>query len=196
MKSVGILLFDEVEVLDFAGPFEVFSVTGRRSGDTPFQVFTVAQHAHAISARNQLIVTPTYSFVDAPPIHILVVPGGYGTRRVMHDESTLDWVRSRAHAAELVLSVCTGALILGKAGLLDGMPATTHHLAVDELKAAAPLARVDGSRRLIDNGKIVVAAGVSSGIDAAFHVVARLLGDKMAQETARYIEYPLAVAAM
>jgi transcriptional regulator GlxA family with amidase domain len=195
MKSVGILLFDDVEVLDFAGPFEVFSVTGRRDGSNPFDVFTVAQNASPISARNRLVVTPTHGFADAPPIDILVVPGGYGTRRVMKEESTLQWVRSRAATAEVVLSICTGALILGRAGLLDGLPATTHHLALDELRAAAPAALVDGTRRLIDNGKYVVAAGVSSGIDAAFYVVGRLLGESAAHETARYIEYPL-VAVM
>ncbi|MGH7461506.1 MAG: DJ-1/PfpI family protein [Longimicrobiales bacterium] len=194
-RSVGILLFDEVEVLDFAGPFEVFSVAGRRDGSHPFDVWTVGQHERGIDARNKLVVLPTHSFSSAPPADVLVIPGGYGTRREMLNEKVLDWVRSAAQHAEIVLSVCTGALILGKAGLLDGLAVTTHHGALDELKAAAPTAQVQGDRRVIDNGKFVLAAGVSSGIDASFHVVSRLLGAAVAEETARYIEYPLLVPA-
>ncbi|MGH7467065.1 MAG: DJ-1/PfpI family protein [Longimicrobiales bacterium] len=191
MRSVGVLLFDEVEVLDFAGPFEVFSVAGRRDGSQPFNVFTVAEHARPINARNQLVVTPTHSFADAPAIDVLVVPGGFGTRREMHNQILLNWVTDRARDAELVLSVCTGALILGRTGLLDSLPVTTHHRALKELEIAAPAALIQGDRRVIDNGKFVIAAGVSSGIDASFHVLARLLGQEAARETARYIEYPL-----
>jgi transcriptional regulator GlxA family with amidase domain len=191
-RSVAVVLFDDVEVLDFAGPFEVFSVTGRRDGSNPFDVFTVAETVRPIAARNQLIVTPKYGFADCPRADVLVVPGGFGTRREMNNPVMLDFVKTRAAECEVLLSVCTGALILGRAGLLDGLPATTHHGAVDLLKEVAPAALVDGDRRVIDNGKIVVAAGVSSGIDAAFHVVAKLLGPAVAEETAHYIEYPLA----
>lgn len=190
MKTVGIFLFDDVEVLDFAGPFEVFSVTGRRDNSNPFDVFTFAEKSGPIAARNQLIVTPKYSFADAPRMDILVVPGGFGARREMLNQKVLDCIKAKAAQAEIVLSVCTGALILGRAGLLDGLPATTHHAAVELLKQVAPAALVQGDRRVIDNGKFVVAAGVSSGIDAAFHVVSRLLGDAIARETANYIEYP------
>jgi transcriptional regulator GlxA family with amidase domain len=109
----------------------------------------------------------------------------------MLNQKVLDFVRDRAHTAEITLSICTGALILGRAGLLDGIRATTHHGAVEELRLAAPGAYVHAHERVIDNGKTVVAAGVSSGIDASFHVVARLLGREVAAETARYIEYPL-----
>ena len=191
MRTVAILLFDDVEVLDFTGPFEVFSVTGRRDGSNPFDVFTVSQDGNAVVARNNLIVTPKHSFADCPRADILVIPGGYGTRREMLNEKVLDFVRDRAQRAEILLSICTGALILGRAGLLDGIRATTHHGAVEELRLAAPNAHVQAHERVIDNGKTVVAAGVSSGIDASFHVVARLLGREVAAETARYIEYPL-----
>jgi transcriptional regulator GlxA family with amidase domain len=190
-RTVGILLFDDVEVLDFAGPFEVFGVAGRRNGSDPFTVVTVSEKPGPISARNNLLVTPTHRFSDCPPLDVLVVPGGYGTRREMLNQKVLDFVTERASKAEIVLSICTGALILGRAGLLDGLPATTHHGAVDLLKEIAPKALVQGDRRVIDNGKIVVAAGVSAGIDAAFQVVARLLGRAAAEETAHYIEYPL-----
>ena len=194
--SVGIFLFDDVEVLDFAGPFEVFSVTGRRSGSNPFEVFTIGQHGGPIQARNRLTVTPTFGFADAPPCDILVVPGGYGTRVEMQNEAVLGWMRERAAAARIVLSVCTGALILGRAGLLDGLAVTTHHGALEELRTAAPAAFLQGDRRVIDNGRFILAAGVSSGIDAAFYLVARLLGPEAAEETARYIEYPLSLPAL
>lgn len=190
-RTVGILIFDDVEVLDFAGPFEVFGVAGRRDGSDPFDVITVAEKSAPISARNRLVVTPSHSFADCPHLDVLVVPGGYGTRREMHNETVVDFVRQRAGEAEIVLSVCTGALILGRAGLLDGMPATTHHGAVELLKEVAPAADVQGDRRVIDNGRIVVAAGVASGIDAAFHVLTRLLSRAAAEETAHYMEYPV-----
>src|SRR5688500_11926251 len=117
-RSVGILLFDDVEVLDFAGPFEVFSVAGRRDNLDLFDVFTVSEKPGPIAARNRLIVTPTHSFATCPSIDVLVVPGGFGTRREMLNPAVLDWLRERVPAAEVVLSVCTGALLLGKAGFL------------------------------------------------------------------------------
>jgi transcriptional regulator GlxA family with amidase domain len=187
--NTAIVLFDEVEVLDFTGPFEVFSVTGRRQGLQPFTVYTVAEQRRPILARNRLSVNPGYGFADCPPTDILLVPGGFGTRREMRNPVMLEWVLSRAREAELVLSVCTGALILGAAGLLDGLPATTHHLAFDELRTVAPKADLRPYARVVDNGSIVLSSGVSAGIDMALHVVARLLGEDQARETASYMEY-------
>ncbi|MGQ0764723.1 MAG: DJ-1/PfpI family protein [Gemmatimonadota bacterium] len=187
-RSVAILLFDEVEVLDFAGPFEVFSVTGRRQGREPFMVSTVGASGDAIRARNGLTVVPRFSFDNCSRADILIVPGGYGTRREMKNPLLLDWVRSVAGDAELLLSVCTGALILGAAGLLDGQTATTHFMAFDELRTAAPRS-VIRDQRIVDNGRIVLSAGVSAGIDMSLHVVSRLLGADVAAETARYMEY-------
>jgi len=185
----AILLFDEVEVLDFAGPFEVFSVTGRRRKLEPFEVFTVAERAAPVHARNGLVVTPRYGFADCPPPDILIVPGGYGTRREMKNPMMLEWVTRTAPSCELVLSVCTGALVLGAAGLLDGLAATTHFMAFDELRAIAPRTAILEGRRVVDNGHVILSAGVSAGIDMALHVVARLLGQDVAAETARYMEY-------
>ncbi len=188
-RNVAILIFDEVEVLDFCGPFEVFSVTGRQRDQTPFSVYTVAQESRPVIARNQLSVNPRCTILDCDPPDILVVPGGWGTRREMNNSILIDWIKTTAARCEVVLSVCTGALLLAKAGLLDGLSATTHHDALDLLRAVAPKARVLDNHRVIDNGKVIVSAGVSAGIDAAFHVVTRLLGKEMAMETARYIEY-------
>jgi transcriptional regulator GlxA family with amidase domain len=188
MRNVAILLFDEVEVLDFAGPFELFSVTGRRDAERPFNVYTVAEKT-PITARNGLSINPAYLLETCPPPDIIVVPGGAGTRRAMQEAHILDWVRQMDSRTELTLSVCTGALILGKAGLLDGIPATTHYGAYDLLQETVPTAAVQRGVRYVDHGRIVTSAGVQAGMDMSLHVIARLLGQEAAEETARYIEY-------
>lgn len=189
-RAVGILIFPDVEVLDFCGPFEVFSVTGRQIAPGSFEVFTVAERAEPVLARNGLSVNPHYGFADAPRIDLLLVPGGQGTRPLLHDRGVLDWIAERNAQAELLLSVCTGALLLGKRGLLDGLQATTHHLSLDLLKQVAPGATVLDNRRVVDNGRVITSAGVAAGIDMSFHVVSRLLGRDTAEAAARYIEYP------
>jgi transcriptional regulator GlxA family with amidase domain len=188
-RNVAVLVFDEVEVLDFAGPFEVFTITGLRDGPAPFQVYTVAEKLDPVHARNHLTVIPRFSFGEAPPPDILVVPGGYGTRPLLERDAVLDWIRTTADRAELVLSVCTGSLLLAKAGLLEGLGATTHFSAFEELEELAPGTRVERGKRFVDNGKVITSAGVSAGIDMSFHVVGRLLGDETAREAARYMEY-------
>jgi len=189
MKNVAILIFDEVEVLDFCGPFEVFSVTGKRTGLDPFNVYTVAQTKGPVIARNNFSVNPSYTLSDCPEPNIILIPGGYGTRREMLNSVLIGWIRERAEKAELVLSVCTGALLLAKAGLLDGLSATTHHGAIELLKEVAPNTRVLESERVVDNGRIILSAGVSAGIDMSLYVVSKLLGEAQAEETARYMEY-------
>lgn len=189
-RNVAILIFDEVEVLDFCGPFEVFGVAGLRSGgERPFYVYTVAEKAGPISARNGLSVNPNFTFADAPQADILLVPGGQGTRREIQNETLLAWVREQAGRVELLLSVCTGALVLAKAGLLEGLSATTHFQAFDELAALAPTTTLCPDQRYVDNGRIVLSAGVSAGIDMALYIVGRLLGDEQANETARHMQY-------
>ena len=188
-RNVAILIFDEVEVLDFCGPFEVFAVTGARSEEKPFNVFTVAETTAAITARNGLSVNPKYSFADCPQADILLVPGGYGTRLLMHNPVVLDWIKAQAERAELVMSVCTGALLLAKAGLLEGLAATTHWAAMDLLRTAAPNTMIQPEQRFVDNGRVLLSAGISAGIDLSLHIVARLLGQDVAQETARWMEY-------
>jgi transcriptional regulator GlxA family with amidase domain len=188
-RNVGILIFDEVEVLDFCGPFEVFSVAAKVAAGA-FNVFTLAEKAGGISARNGLNVNPKYTFGDVPAIDVLLIPGGQGTRPLMHKPQVIEWIRQRAAAAELVLSVCTGALLLAKAGLLDGLSATTHHAALDLLRSVAPSTTVRDDVRYVDNGRVITSAGVAAGIDMSFYVVAKLLGRETAETTARYIEYP------
>lgn len=195
-RTVGILIFDDVEVLDFAGPFEVFSrtrlqggVESRRSEEgAPFDVFTVARTAAPLKAVGGLQVTPHHTFASAPKIGVLLVPGGFGTRRLLDDSEVLDWIRRVAAEAELVTSVCTGSLLLARAGLLEGKRATTHWAALDLLRQQ-PGVTVVSERRWVDDG-VITSAGVAAGIDMSFYVVEKLHGRAVADETARYIEYP------
>jgi transcriptional regulator GlxA family with amidase domain len=188
-RNVAILIFDEVEVLDFAGPFEVFGVARLDDGSAPFNVFTVAETDAPVKARNGLSVNPHHTLDTCPHIDLLLVPGGRGTRTLIHNAPVVAWIREQAGPAELVLSVCTGALLLGKAGLLDGLAATTYHTAFEELRAVAPNTEQRPGERWVDNGKVVTSAGVSAGIDMSLHIVGRLLGAEQADRTARYMEY-------
>jgi len=194
--NVGILLFEGVEVLDFAGPFEVFSrvrltpgIESRRSDESaPFQVFTVARSRASIRATGGLEVVPHHAFADAPRIDLLVVPGGFGTRRLLEDGEVLDWIRRAAAGSRLVTSVCTGALLLAKAGLLDGRRATTHWGALDLLGSLGRGISVERDQRVVDD-VVISSAGVASGMDMSFQVVEKLFGREVADETAKYVEY-------
>jgi transcriptional regulator GlxA family with amidase domain len=194
--NVGILIFDGVEVLDFAGPFEVFSrtrltpgVDSRRSEESaPFRVFTVARTRDPIAATGGLTVIPAHGFAETPRIDLLLVPGGFGTRSLLNDEEILDWIRKTADAARQVTAVCTGSLLLAKAGLLEGRRATTHWAALDLLESLGAGVTVERGLRFVDDG-IITSAGVASGIDMCFHIVETLFGRAVADETAKYIEY-------
>jgi len=188
-RNVAILIFDDVEVLDFCGPFEVFSVTGRSHDQTPFQVYTVAEKPGPILARNQFSVYPRYTLDQSPEPDVLIVPGGWGTRQQMNNPPLIDWIKAMAPKTELILSVCTGALLLAKAGLLEGLSATTHHRALELLRQIAPRTTVHADQRWVDNGRIILSAGISAGIDMSLYVVARLLGKEEALATATYMEY-------
>lgn len=186
---MAILVFDDVEVLDFAGPFEVFSVTDELRSREAFNVYTVAPRSGAVRARNGLTVVPDFTLGDCPAPTILVVPGGQGTRALLGNKVLITWIQEVSRAAEVTMSVCTGSLLLGKAGLLDGLRATTHHLVIDLLREVAPRAVVDPGARFHDNGRIVTSAGVSAGIDCSLHLVGRLLGEQAADATASEMEY-------
>jgi len=188
-RRVAILLFDDVEVLDFAGPFEVFGVARSPSGEAAFDVVTVALDPGELTARNDLRVVPSGTAANLSDVDILVIPGGPGTRREMTRPQMLDFVRAASAAAEITLSVCTGALLLGAAGLLRGRLATTHWAAMGELEAVDSGAQLVPGSRVIDNGSLVVCAGVSAGIDGALHVVERVVGRAQAKATARAMEY-------
>lgn len=187
MLQTAILIYEEVELLDFAGPGEVFQVT-RKDQKPAFKVYTVSASPATVTCQEFLHIQPQHTFETAPQADILLIPGG-STTRVTDDPKAMDWIRKAAGGAKIVISVCTGAFILAEAGLLDHKKATTWHRAIDQLRKKAPLTEIVEQTRLVDNGKIITTAGVSAGIDGALHIVSRLLGKETAAETARYIEY-------
>jgi transcriptional regulator GlxA family with amidase domain len=194
-KTTGIVLFDDVEVLDFCGPFEVFSVTRldeshRREDPSPFEVLLVAEVAGPVRTSGNMQVLPHVGFDDCPQLDIIVVPGGWGTRTELGNETMLSFVRRQAERAALVTSVCTGSLVLGKAGLLDGLRATTHWQALDLMAELLPSVEVDRRQHVVEDGKVLTSAGIAAGIDMALKVVSREFGEAVARTTARYMEYP------
>jgi putative intracellular protease/amidase len=178
-RTVAVLVFDGVEIIDYAAPFEVFGQAG-------FRVFAVGPTTRPVTTAMGMTLVPAYDFATAPGSAVLVLPGGDVP---LQDARIVDFVRARTARSEVVLSVCTGAFWLAKAGLLDGLTATTFHSAIDPLQHMAPLARMVRDRRFADNGRIVTAAGLTSGMDGALHVVDRLLGRDKAREVALTLEY-------
>ena len=181
--NLAILVFENVEVLDFAGPFEAFSTTGALENEHPFNTFLVAETTEIISARNGLRIAANYSLDDYPPINILLVPGGPGT------EKEIDWIRRQSSNVDLMLSDCGGAVLLGRAGLLAGKKATTHHLDIERLRSSAPNAIILPHARVIDNGNLIISAGVSAGIGMSLYVISKLCGMRRAEDTARLMKY-------
>lgn len=191
--KVGILLFNEVEVLDFAGPFEVFSITTYpNSAEKAFVVNTVTETKNLIQARNGLKVQPDFGFSDAPDFDILLIPGGYGAEEVeIHNEIVLNWIKERMKNVQLMASVCTGAFLLAKAGLLDGKRVTTHWIDIDRLEKEFPEVIVERNVKFVDEGSIITSGGISAGINMSFHIIKRLLGVDIARNTAKRMEYDI-----
>lgn len=190
-KNVAIVLYEGVEILDFAGPAEVFAAAsgyGSRGREKAFNCYTVSKTKAPLVSQGFIDVTPDYSIADCPKPDIIVLPGG-SSQNVVNDAEWMKWVASAGGEAEQILTVCTGAFIAGKAGFLDGADATTWYNAVPALAEQFPNARVQPGRRYIDNGKLITTAGVSAGIDGSLHLVARLLGRYVADRTAEYMEY-------
>jgi transcriptional regulator GlxA family with amidase domain len=184
-RNVAIVIYNQMELLDFAGPAEVFAAA---DGGRAFKVYTVAESDRPIVSQGFVTITPQYMIANCPRPDILVIPGGNSTS-VSRSQKMLDWVKEVSHDAERVLSVCTGAFVLARAGLLDGLEATTHHGAIAGFRRDHPKVTVRSDVRVVDNGKILTAAGVSAGIDGALHVVSKTRGQKVAQKTAEYMEY-------
>ncbi|HDX9679054.1 TPA: DJ-1/PfpI family protein [Bacillus cereus] len=191
--SVGIFLFNEVEVLDFAGPFEVFSVTEVNEEKT-FTVYTVSENGEMITARNGLKVQPDYSIENLPPVDILIIPGGLGARKYeIKNEIVIKWIRQQMKEVKLMTSVCTGALLLAKAGLLEGLKATTHWASIEKFKNEFQNVEVIENVKFVDEGHIITSAGISAGINMAFHIVKNLLGVHIAEDTAKRMEYDISL---
>jgi len=194
--TVGILIFDDVEVLDFCGPFEVFSVArdvdANDGGDEPrplYRALTIAERPDIVRCSGGLLVQPHHTIADHPPLDLLVVPGGHGTRRELTNPALLDWIVAQDRRTELTASVCTGSVLLAAAGLLDGKRATSHWAAIPWFREHYPAVEVLDGVRFVDQGRIVTSAGISAGIDMALHVIERRHGRAVAEGTTRQMEY-------
>jgi len=194
-KTVGIVIFDDIEVLDFCGPFEVFSVTRlneekRREESSPFDVRLVSERGGTITTSGGMRVAADYSFGNCPKLDILCAPGGWGTRREVNNPVMLGWLKSRAAEVELLTAVCTGSMLLGFAGLLEGRRATTHWRSLDWMAESFPQTTVLRDEHVVEDGALITSAGISAGIDMALKVVARYFGEEISRATARQMEYP------
>ena len=188
MQNVAILIWDGVELLDFAGPGEVFSSARDKNGKAAFRVYTVASSEQPILSQGFLTVTPQFTIDNCPEPDIVVLPGG-GVGGARRDEDLMNWIAGTEGSASVHLSVCTGAYILAELGWLDGKEATTHWSAIRGLRELASETKVVENVRFVDQGAVITSAGVSAGIDSSLHLVARLLGHESAKKTARYMEY-------
>lgn len=189
-RTVAILAFDDMEVLDYAGPYEVFNVAGELGDGQPFSVFSVGLTGAPVVGRGGFTVLPAYALADAPIPDLVVVPGGAGSRALMKEEALLAWLRDRAAEVEVLMSVCTGALVLGAAGLLERRAATTHHDAYDELAAVSPTTKVVRGQRFVRSSEnILTSGGVSAGVDLALHVVQLLAGQETKDRAVTEMEW-------
>jgi transcriptional regulator GlxA family with amidase domain len=185
---IGIFVFDDVEELDAVGPWEVLTAWAARSPLRP-QVVTFSADGAGVRCAKGLSIVPDLSSADLGPLHVLVYPGGRGTRALAADAAHLAWVREMRRTTPLMTSVCTGALVYAAAGLLSGRPATTYWDAFDELVALDPTVLADTEARFVDDGDVVTSAGVSAGIDMALHLVGRLESPDAARAVRRAIQY-------
>ncbi len=192
---VGILIFDDVEILDVAGPFEVFAVTRlkekqRLQQSSPFKVYLISETKNQIISIGGLRLTPDVTISECPELDLLIIPGGWGTRKESKNKILLNWIGNQFTNDRLIASVCTGSSLLGKAGLLDGRDATTHWRAFDFLQESAPKARILKDVRFTLTEPIFTSAGISAGIDLALRIVSHFFGTEVGQATARHMEYP------
>src|SRR5256886_3310980 len=190
-KRVGIVVFPDVEVLDFCGPFEVFSVTrlneaARRDEPSPFEVLLVAERAGTVTATGGLKVIPDHTLDSCPPLDILVVPGGWGTRGEIKNARLLAWIAERAKQVETVTSVCTGSMLLGQAGLLDGRHATTHWRSLDWMRQSFPKVTGEDKQHVVEDGDVLTSAGISAGIDIALPGAPRYPREALRRTTPRH----------
>lgn len=188
-RNVAILLFDNVEVLDFTGPYEVFNAVNRVTGEKCFFVFTLSESGDQITARNGLKIVPDFSIKNCPAPDILIIPGGPGRKVVMNNVTITGWIKELYEKLELLLSVCTGAFIIGRTGLLKGWNATTHHNSFAEFEDTFKDVKLVKNVKYVDNGKIITSGGIASGIDMSLYVVERLFGKDTADNTKILLEY-------
>ncbi len=189
MKNIGILVFNNIELLDFAGPYEVFSVTDELNDYKLCRTFTVEENGKIIKTVNGLQVVPDYSFTDCPEIDVLVIPGGVGTKEIIMKDNILKWVLQTSEKSEITFSVCSGSRILGKTGLLDNIEYITHHEVIDDMRKIAPEGVLQTGKRYTDSGKILTSAGISAGIDLSLYIIEKMYGRDIMEKTKTYMEY-------
>ena len=194
MLRIGIYIFDQVEVLDFAGPLEVFTTATRvflkheKGTNAPFEVVTIARTKAAIRARAGLVIAPDFTIDNHPKLDALLIPGGVVDEE-LKSQALCEWIQTVVPTTKLSASICTGAFLLARAGLLEGKKATTHWEDIDDLKAMFPNTNVVENVRWVDEGHIVTSAGISAGIDMSLHLVRRLVDNDLAEKTARQLEF-------
>ncbi len=188
--NIGIYIYDEAEVLDFSGPFEVFSTASRISGEAPkpFTVFMISQSGTTVQARGGYSVNPSYSVKNHPAMDVLIVVGGDHTKEVTK-APVIQWIAETAKHTDLVASVCTGAFFLAEAGLLGSLTVTTHWEDIPDLRKNYPQLTVLENQRWVDQGAIVTSGGITAGIDMSLHLVSRLHSPELAERTARQMEF-------
>jgi transcriptional regulator GlxA family with amidase domain len=188
-KRIGVYVFPGSEELDWAGPWEVLAAWSQVWPEDRIEVTTVGRSTAPVTCAKGLQVVPACSWADAGAFDVLIVPGGRGVRDLLEDEAALSWLREIALGGALMASVCTGAWLFARLGLLDGKPATTHWSGLERLAALGKDIEIRAEDRFVDTGQVLTAAGVSAGIDLALHLVARLASPERAREVRRYIQY-------
>lgn len=191
---IGIYIYDNVEVLDFAGPYEVFTTASRvnkkmtQENSDIFEVITIGKNSNSIRARAGLVISPDMTFANHPPLDVLIIPGGIVTEELNYNELSI-WIAKTDATTQMSASICTGAFLLAKAGLLEGKKATTHWEDMEDLEASFPQLKVIRNVRWVDEGHVITSAGISAGIDMSLHIVRRLISEELASKTAHQLEF-------
>lgn len=190
LRNVAILVFDDVEILDFAGPYEVFNIASEMTTPTAFYVYNLGITNQPIIGRGKFTVTPRYSIDDCPQADILIIPGGFGSRPLLKHDKLIRWITDQSQRVEWLISVCTGALLLAQAGLLKNLPATTHHGAFEHFQMLSPTTQVIKDQRFVQSSDhIFTSGGISAGIDLSLYMVEKLVGPEMRLEVIKEMEY-------
>ena len=189
--NIGIFIFDEVEVLDFAGPFEVFSLA-IKDGEALCKVVTIGETGNIVTARNGLKILPSATFESMPNLDILIIPGGYGAEELeIKKPHVIEWIQQQYPKVKILASVCTGAFLLAECGLLDGKSATTHWMDLERLAKDYPKVNIILGQKFVDEGNIITSGGISAGINMSFHIIQKIFGTLVAADTAKRMEYDI-----
>lgn len=192
IKTLGVLLFPEFETLDVFGPLQIFGML-----PDSLRIVLISEHPQLVKSAQGQSIAVDFTLENAPALNFLLVPGGMGTRKEVHNPKLINWIKTQAATTEICLSVCTGAALLAKAGVLDGKKATSNKIAFDWVKQQSSKVDWINKARWVDEGSVITSSGVSAGIDMSLYLVSRLFGEKTSKELAKRIEYnPILDASM